>query len=164
VQGEEESLVRFVDRFRDRAMECHNHSTEEILVQLCIHGMTRDYRLHLINHSFCTFSELLVVARNLGKDFRPPPRSHRVESRRPVPRRYPTAAMAEGRRDGRYDNNNYNKRKRDETRAPPHFPCSMREVGAIVKRWVEDGVIKLRDPPTPPTQEEKAKDNFCIYH
>ena len=76
VQGDTESLLKHIDRFRDRTMEYYNNIAEEDLVQLYVHSMVKDYYVHLINHSFKTFSDLLVAARNLAKDVRPAPRTY----------------------------------------------------------------------------------------
>ena len=162
-QGDMESLLRYVDRFRDRAMECHDNTSEEDLVQLCIHGMIRDYRVHLINHSFKTFSDLLVAARNLAKDVRPVPKTYR-DVRPSGARRYPTASVAEERKDRRSDRNDTNKRRREDANPPAPFPCSMREVLAILKNWVKDGILVPRPPITPPTEADKSKYNYCAYH
>ena len=162
VQGDNENLVKYVDRFRDRAMECHDNTSEENLVQLCIHGMLRDYRIHLINLSLPAFSDLMVAARNLAKDIRISPRSHREPRFSGPSRRYPTAAVTEERKDREKERND--KRRRDEDDASAPFPCSMGEVLAVLRRWLRDGVVTPRPPTRAPTEADKGRNNYCAYH
>ena len=74
-------------------------------------------------------------------------------------------AVTEGRRDSRYTTKgDSNKRRQEDVDTLPHFPCSMREVQTIFKNWVKDGVLVLRSLATPPTEVDKAMDNYCVYH
>lgn len=50
-------LDLYVKRFHDRALDCVDPVDEEVLVNVCLHGMNDEYRVFLENLTFPSFSK-----------------------------------------------------------------------------------------------------------
>lgn len=59
-----EDLKAFVKSFQKRTLDYYDPVAEEGLVDVCLHGMIKEYRLHLENLCFMSFS----VAESCNKD------------------------------------------------------------------------------------------------
>ena len=46
----------------------------------------------------------------------------------------------------------------------PPFPCSMKEVLAVLRRWLKDRVVVPQPPVREPTETNKDQSNYCAYH
>lgn len=60
----DEPLCEYVQRFREKALDCSETIPEKDLVKLCIKGMFAEYRVHIENHAIHDFAVLSVKARN----------------------------------------------------------------------------------------------------
>ncbi|KAA8517255.1 hypothetical protein F0562_017493 [Nyssa sinensis] len=60
-QKPQEILISYVKRFffRDYSLDCYEPITEEELVKLCIGGMAKEYRVHLLTAEIESFSKLM---------------------------------------------------------------------------------------------------------
>ncbi|KAA8529911.1 hypothetical protein F0562_034485 [Nyssa sinensis] len=58
-QKPQEILISYVKRFRDYSLDCYEPITEEELVKLCIGGMAKEYRVHLVTAEIESFSKLM---------------------------------------------------------------------------------------------------------
>lgn len=58
-----EDLDAYVKRFHKKALESCGLELEEVLVDLCLHGMTKEYKIFLENLSCSSFSRLMEAAR-----------------------------------------------------------------------------------------------------
>ncbi|KAM6560023.1 hypothetical protein CsatA_029262 [Cannabis sativa] len=59
-----ERLVNYVQKFREKALDCAETMAEKDLVKMCIKGMLDEYRLHIENHAIYNFAELIAKSRN----------------------------------------------------------------------------------------------------
>ena len=55
----------YVTRFKERALDCKEIVSEVSLMGLCIKGLETKYRVHIENHMFNNFSELI----NKGEEY-----------------------------------------------------------------------------------------------
>ena len=125
-------------------------------------AQSQHYRLHLVNLSFRTFFDLVIRARNLSKDILLPSRSSNNSHSMNSSQNH-VATFVEG-YEQECDSCYGRKRRGELANEPPSFPCSMKEVITIVKMWIEDGSLIFPKLATPPTSEDKAKENYWLYH
>ncbi|XP_059635301.1 uncharacterized protein LOC132277464 [Cornus florida] len=156
-QESNEEPLKFISRFPTCARECFEGSSERDLVNICIQGMTKTYRIHLVNLGLNSFSDLTTAVRNICKDLAPPraevthkdtpvaPRNNRTKKRRK------TDVRAKGSRAKRTNN-------------PPPFLVCMEEVASTLEQWVKHGVVVLPVPHKEPTAQDSASPNFGIFH
>lgn len=48
----------YMNRFHEKALYCCNPVAEDLVVEVCVHGMIEDCRIYLENLSFSYFSRL----------------------------------------------------------------------------------------------------------
>lgn len=58
-----EDFDLYVKRFHDKALDYVDLVDEEVLVNMCLHGMNDEYRVFLENLTFSSFLKLMEVAR-----------------------------------------------------------------------------------------------------
>ncbi|GFS28708.1 hypothetical protein Acr_00g0003440 [Actinidia rufa] len=124
-------------RFQDKAVDCHEPVDEAHLVRICIEGTLREYRVHLVNLNFQTFSQLIEAAINLKSTIKGSPWKTGRSSSSQV-----SAASASSNRKSQGEGSRSSK-KRKQYDDPPPYPCTIEEVKALVKEWVADGEITL---------------------
>ena len=71
IQDDGEALMTYIDKFRDKAIECQENVTEEALVRICIDGMHNKYKAYLVNSEFKTFTRLCESAQRLSEVVQP---------------------------------------------------------------------------------------------
>lgn len=88
-------LDLYVKRFHDKALDYVDPVDEEILVNVCLHGMNDKYRVFLKNLTFSSFSKLIEIARKTNESVRRAPKHSRAfPTARPfVKRKQPVAAV-----------------------------------------------------------------------
>ena len=47
---------------------------------------------------------------------------------------------------------------------PPEIPLAQNQIIALVRMWIEDGVLRPLPVQTPPTPEETRNPKFCLFH
>ena len=61
-----------------------------------------------------------------------------------------------------------NKRKKSAERPfeepPLPVPCTLKEMIAILNRWVANGIVKLPEAPKKAIEEDKKNPKFCYFH
>lgn len=73
-----EDLDPYVKRFHDKALDCVNPVDEEVLVNMCLHGMNDEYRVFLENLMFSSFSNSMEAARRTNESVRRTPKASRT--------------------------------------------------------------------------------------
>lgn len=61
-------------RFRERALDCSDAVDEEMLVDVCLHGIANEDGVYLENLAFPSFSKLIEAARRTNESVRKPSR------------------------------------------------------------------------------------------
>lgn len=56
-----------VKRFHEKALDCCGLIEEEVLVNVCLHGINDEYRVFLENLTFPSFSKLMEAARQTNE-------------------------------------------------------------------------------------------------
>lgn len=97
-----EDLDLYVKRFHNKALDCINLVDEEVLVNVCLHGMNEEYRVFLENLTFSSFSKLMKAARQTNESVRRAPKSSRAFSMATpfVKRKQAVAAGENDQKDG----------------------------------------------------------------
>lgn len=139
-------------------MDCHEPVDEAHLVRICIEGTLREYRVHLVNLNFQTFSQLIEAAINLKSTIKGSPWKTGRSSSSQV-----SAASASSNRKSQGEGSRSSK-KRKQYDDPPPYPCTIEEVKALVKEWVADGEITLPEVETLPPKKNREGPNYCVYH
>lgn len=92
-----EDLDLYVKRFHDKALDCIDPVEEEILVDVCLHGMNDEYRVFLENLTFSSFLKLMETARQTNESVRRTPKANRTFPRaRPFAKRKQDVSAVEG--------------------------------------------------------------------
>ncbi|CAL5379952.1 unnamed protein product [Camellia sinensis] len=159
VQKEGEDILDSVKRFQDKAIDCHEPVDEAHLVNICVEGAIRDYKIFLVNHNLPTISTLIEAARNLSTTS--PLHRSRDSHRYSCSNRVAAVTVAGGRRS-QGEATSSRKRKSYEDRNP--CPCSLENVKSLVKEWVADGELNLPPVDVPPTKKDKENPDYCVYH
>ncbi|KAA8530811.1 hypothetical protein F0562_005565 [Nyssa sinensis] len=139
-QKPQEILISYVKRFRDYSLDCYEPIIEEELVKLCIGGMAKEYRVHLVTAEIESFSKLmdkvLKISEAMDEARRASvititPRSYRCEQ---------SAAVAEEEEVAAAQMTT----KRPRSAPLPEFPCELREVHPGVGRdnSTADNIVK----------------------
>ncbi|XP_059658941.1 uncharacterized protein LOC132305293 [Cornus florida] len=161
MQESHEEPLKFISRFQARARECFEGNSERVLVDIYIQGMTKTYRIHLVNLGLNSFSDLTTAVRNICKDLAPP----KVEVARQVTcKDMPVAPCNDRAKKLRETDVRAKGSRAEQTNDPPPFLVCMEEVASTLKQWVKHGVVVLPVPHKEPTAQERASPNFCIFH
>lgn len=64
-----------VKRFHEKTLDCVDPVNEEVLVNVCLHGMNDEYRVFLENLTFSSFSKLMEKGRPKNESMRRTPKS-----------------------------------------------------------------------------------------
>lgn len=92
-----EDLDAYIKRFHDKAHDCIVLVLEEVLVNVCLHGMDDEYKVSLENLTFLSFSKLMEAARRTNKSVRRAPKPSRAFSiMRSFAKRKQTGIAVEG--------------------------------------------------------------------
>ena len=115
-------LEDYVQRFREKTLECRDTISEKNMIRACMNGMMDEYRIYIENHDIRDFTELIYKARNTGALVARLRRNTRVESShgrgwKPPPKRTYEVAFAQGA-----------KGKGTFRKDPPEFPCKVEKV------------------------------------
>lgn len=158
----DEPPCEYVQRFREKALDCSETIPEKDLVKLCIKGMFAKYRVHIENHAIHDFAELSVKARNTeasASKLARLMRNHGDSSRqmRKAGKRGLEVAIAQDKKGSRF----FKKEKREK---PPEFPCSMEKVHALLDTSIKDKELQLPYVEKLPTPEEKQHAMYCRFH
>lgn len=65
-------------RFHDKALDCVNPVEEEILINVCLHGINDEYRVFLEDLTFLSFSKLMKAASQTNELVRRTPKPSRT--------------------------------------------------------------------------------------
>ncbi|KAA8514974.1 hypothetical protein F0562_018239 [Nyssa sinensis] len=135
-QKPQEILISYVKCFRDYSLDCYEPITEEELVNLCIGGMAKEYRVHLVTVEIESFSKLMEkvskISEAMGEARRASmititPRSYRHEQSAVVAEEEEVAAAQMT-------------TKCPQSVLPSEFPCELREfVGVDDKKKATTG-------------------------
>lgn len=91
-----EGLDLYVKRFHDKALDCVDRVDEEVLVNVCLHGMNDEYLVFLENLTFSSFSKLMEAARRTNESVRRTPKANRIfPTTRPFAKRKQAVAAVE---------------------------------------------------------------------
>ncbi|XP_028115141.1 uncharacterized protein LOC114313030 [Camellia sinensis] len=151
-------------RFQDKAVDCHEAVEESYLDQICVEGALNMYKMLLVNHKMPTFSTLIEASRNINVPqsqeigFKTSYKSSFKSSRGPSV----TAASASSTRKSQAEEFRGQKRKNCEDDTP--FPCSVKEVKALVKEWVAGGELKLPRIEELLPKKDREGPNYCVFH
>lgn len=63
IQRKGESIVTYENRFREKALDCHEIIPEKELINLCVNGMQTKYRVHIKIHIILNYAELMVKSK-----------------------------------------------------------------------------------------------------
>lgn len=162
-----EDIIDFIKRFQDKAVQCHEPVPEKRLVEICLLGMIKEYKKHLINGKYQTFSALMEAAFNIRGtvDVDVPKTTWKSKAGGIA-----TAASAQVSRRPQGGDGNPKKRiksfkdYKDRARDAPPYPCSVEEVVDLVNAWVADGCLKLPEVNVQPSQQDRANPRYCIFH
>ena len=159
VLQEGEDILDYVKRFQDKAIDCHEPVDEAHLVNICVEGAIRDYKIFLVNHNLPTILVLIETARNLS--ITGPLHRSRDSHRYPCSSSVAAVTSAGGSRS-QGQATSLRKRNSYEDRNPS--PCSLENVKSLVKEWVADGELYLPPVDVPPTKKDKENPDYCVYH
>lgn len=67
-----------VKRFHEKALICCDPVDEEVLVNVCLHGINDEYRVFLENLTFLSFLKLMEASRQANETVRRTLKSNRV--------------------------------------------------------------------------------------
>ena len=153
-----EKLEDYVQRFREKTLECRDTISEKNMIRACMNGMMDEYRIYIENHDIRDFAELIYKARNTGALVARLKRSTRADSShsrgwKPPSKRTYEVAFAQG-----------VKGKAMTRRDPPEFPCGIEKVIALMEAWIQDGSLVLPEVRNAPTPEEKRHPRYCHFH
>lgn len=73
-----QDLDLYVKRFHDKALDCVDLVDEEVLVNICLHGMNDKYSIFLEHVKFSSFSNLMKAARRTNESVRRTPKPSRA--------------------------------------------------------------------------------------
>ena len=132
---------------------------EAHLVNICLEGAIRDYKIFLVNHNLPTFSTFVEAARSLSitgplhrsRDSHRYSRSSRVAA---------ITSARESRSQGEASSSQKMKSYKDRNL----YPCSLENVKAFVKEWVADGELTLPPVDIPPPKKDKESPDYYDYH
>ena len=157
-----EALTTYVQRFRERALDCEETVPEKELVKLCIKGMFAEYRIYIENHAIYDFAGLLTKARNteattsrltrLNRGQGEASRYNKREGKRGLDIAYAHANK---------ETKSFKKGRRED---PPEFPCSMDRVHALLDAWLKEKEIRLPFVEKLPSAEDKQNALYCRFH
>ncbi|KAF8391864.1 hypothetical protein HHK36_022202 [Tetracentron sinense] len=147
------------------AADCRDPVTEDTLVQTCIGGLLKEFRVHLENLGISNFSRLQQATGHKSESIKLHDRIWRHE---PCPPKVQSMA-AETTTDKKWSRSNAGPLKKSkappmDVDEPPPFPVDMKFIEDIFYEWLRDGVIR------PPillrclTPEDKKSPNYYIYH
>ena len=66
-----EDLMKYIKRFRDKALDCYDHCEEKTLVEMCMGNMIMEYRVVLENLEISQFAHLLEKAKKTAQPVTP---------------------------------------------------------------------------------------------
>ena len=154
-----EEIGKFITRFRDFALECHEDIPEERLVEICIRGMDTVFRLNLTNFRFQTFMEVEEAAARISDcaDIMSAGvnawQSHSVNAASSEPGNFrgrgghttfgSYRGGQSGRRGGRTDGGR---------NPPPPLPCSKEQILGLLDQWIANKEETLPPVITEPTE------------
>ncbi|XP_026400252.1 uncharacterized protein LOC113296137 [Papaver somniferum] len=167
-----EEIGKFITRFRDFILECHEDILEERLVEINIRGIDAIFRLSLTNFKFQTFVDVKEVAARIsdcadvmnsgagGHNWK----THSVNAasndqggdRGKATAFGPYRRGQSSRRDGREDGGRPN--------PPPPLPCSGEQVVGLLEQWIANKEDTLPHVATEPTATDKLHEQYCYYH
>lgn len=75
-------LDLYVKRFHDKTLDCVDPVDEEVLVNVCLHGMNNEYEVFLETLTFSSFSKLMEAARKTNESIRRIPKANQTFPRR----------------------------------------------------------------------------------
>ena len=140
-------MMEYIKRFRDIALDYYDHCEEKTLVEMCMTNMIREYRTVLENLEISQFAQLLQKARKTAQSVKP------STDKRSVPQ---AMAMSTGERRRKIDGREYD--------TPPPIPCTLKELNALLDKWIADGIFKPNQVSRKPTEEEWRDPRFCRLH
>ncbi|KAA8536876.1 hypothetical protein F0562_029354 [Nyssa sinensis] len=139
-QKPQEILISYMKRFRDYSLDCYEPITEEELVKLCIGGMAKEYRVHLVTAEIESFSKLMDKVSKISEAMGEARRASVITITPRTYRREQSAAVAEEEEVATAQMTTKHPRS-----APPlEFPCELREVHPGVGRdnSTTDNIVK----------------------
>ncbi|XP_026435110.1 uncharacterized protein LOC113332818 [Papaver somniferum] len=169
-----EEIGKYITRFRDFTLECHEDTPEERLVEICIRGMDAIFRLNLTNFKFQTFVEVEEAATRIsycadvmnsgtsGHNFQL--NSINIASNNQGSDRGKGGSAAfgpyregqPGRRGGKADGGRSN--------PLPPLSCSREKKKGLREKWVAKKEENLSPVATEPTATDKMHERYCHYH
>lgn len=159
VQKKKESLTAFVNKFKERALDCSEIVSEKELIHICIKGMEANYKMHIVNHTIPNFAELIDKVKKTEATVI---EIHKVEVSKKTNRelRHVSSFPKRKREVSLVELSN---KERKNSQIPLEIPLEKDRIIALAKIWIEDG--ELRCPPIirMPTQEEIKNPKFCIF-
>lgn len=161
-----EDLDLYVKRFHDKALEYVDPVDEETLVNVCLHGMSGEYRAFLENLIFSSFSKLMEAARRTNESVRRTLGANKTfsTSRPFAKRKHAVAAVEVGSSSYKKPTQKPDKKKNRSYPPLPPFPCDSKKVASLLKQCVKGSVIQLPPVSSAPTPVEDRDPNFCPYH
>ncbi|KAA8536872.1 hypothetical protein F0562_029350 [Nyssa sinensis] len=139
-QKPQEILISYVKRFRDYSLDCYEPITEEELVKLCIGGMAKEYRVHLVTAEIESFSKLMDKVSKTSEAMGEARRASVITITPISYRREQSVVVAEEEEVATAQMTT----KRPRSAPPPEFPCELREVHPGVGRdnSIADNIVK----------------------
>ncbi|XP_026383836.1 uncharacterized protein LOC113279358 [Papaver somniferum] len=165
-----EEIGKFITRFRDFTLECHEDIPEERLVEICIRGMDVIFRLNLTNFKFQTFIEVEEAASRISDCADAGASGHcwQLHSVNAASNDQggdrgkggiavfgPYQGGQSSRRGGRTDGGRPK---------PPPLPCSREQIVGLLEQWVANKKQTLPHVVTEPTAADKMHERYCHYH
>uniref|UniRef100_A0A2N9EZU9 RNA-directed DNA polymerase n=1 Tax=Fagus sylvatica TaxID=28930 RepID=A0A2N9EZU9_FAGSY len=148
-----EDLFRYIHCFHNISLDCYANYEEGELVGVCIDNMLPEFRAHLENLDISRFAQLLQKARKTALLVKP--HTKKLKEKKSQPQVLTVSTVN-------------NKRKKSNERSfeepPPPVPFTLKEMMAILNKWVADGVVKLPEVSKKATEEDKKNPKFCYFH
>ncbi|XP_026433074.1 uncharacterized protein LOC113330482 [Papaver somniferum] len=165
-----EDIGKYISRFRRLTLDCHEDINEEALVDICVRGMTPDFKGILINLKFQNFVELEEAADRIVNFIEDVPKEStwRTTIGAVLGTSYDEKSSARRENWNRPQGYGRNQGRggigRRDNKAPPPLPCSKDRIIKLLNQWVAEGEIKLPPTMVDINKMEKSSTNYRHYH
>ncbi|KAJ1377398.1 Retrotransposon gag domain [Sesbania bispinosa] len=155
-----ESLISFIKRYRDRALQCKETLPEADLVYGCIKNIEDGSQIFLSLGRITTFAELMRRGDDVAEAMkRQGKRSKETDGAFDV-----CALEDRGRKRGfrsPHPSKGYAQTNPEDL---PLMPVSRAQACQLAEEWLKDGTIQLKGNRTPLTKEQYDDPSYCVLH
>ncbi|PON90211.1 hypothetical protein TorRG33x02_140610 [Trema orientale] len=121
--------MAYVNRFKERALDCEDSVTEEQMIKMCIKRMDPECKIYVMGHVITNFADLMQTAKDTEETMAEVSKKNRVRINAATP-------------SNRWNKSFPNKRKREVSvverpsrnqQIPPEIPLEKKKLEALVK-------------------------------